>query len=146
MLKRLTCLLALLIPIHVLATNTNNASDAELEKRLAQLTEGLRCLVCQNQTIADSHSGLAIDLKNQVREKMLAGESDQAITNYMVQRYGDFVLYKPPVKNTTWLLWFGPFLLLLVATSFLFFRLRRRRIPSAMMTSGELARINQLLH
>ena len=76
------------------------------------LSAELRCLVCQNQTIADSNAELAIDLKNQVREKLGQGMSDKDVIDYMVQRYGDFVLYRPPVRGTTWLLWFGPFLLL----------------------------------
>ena len=102
------------------------AEDPVLEKRVTQLSELLRCLVCQNQTIADSHAELAIDLKNQIREKMKAGESDKQIVDYMVARYGDFVLYKPPVKATTVILWAGPFVLLLSGLGLLFFRVRKR--------------------
>ena len=91
------------------------ADDPVLEKRVYKLAEELRCLVCQNQTIADSHAELAIDLKNQIREKMKAGMSDEQITQYMVARYGDFVLYRPPVKATTLPLWFGPFVVLVAA-------------------------------
>jgi len=79
------------------------------KKRVMAVSAELRCLVCQNQTIADSHADLAIDLKNQVREKLRQGMSEQEIVDYMVKRYGDFVLYRPLVKSTTWLLWFGPF-------------------------------------
>jgi cytochrome c-type biogenesis protein CcmH len=102
------------------------AADPVLEQRVHAITEELRCLVCQNQTIADSHADLAIDLKNQVREKLVQGMSDKDIIDYMVQRYGDFVLYRPPVKSTTWLLWFGPFLLLIGGLAFLGWKLSRR--------------------
>jgi cytochrome c-type biogenesis protein CcmH len=88
------------------------AADPVLEKRVLALAQELRCLVCQNQTLADSHADLALDLKKQVRAKLAAGMSEREVVDYMVQRYGDFVLYKPPVKATTWLLWYGPFLLL----------------------------------
>ena len=86
-------------------------ADAVLEKRVMHLSEELRCLVCQNQTIADSNAELAVDLRNQVREQMRQGRSDDAIRGYMVQRYGDFILYRPPVKASTALLWFGPLVL-----------------------------------
>ena len=85
------------------------------ELRFKNLTEELRCLVCQNQSLADSQAGLAQDLRNEVYKKVIAGDSDKEIIAYMVSRYGDFVLYRPPVKNTTYLLWFGPFLMLLIA-------------------------------
>lgn len=102
------------------------APDPSLERRVVRLAEELRCLVCQNQTIADSHADLAVDLKNQIREKLKAGMSEEEIKSYMVERYGDFVLYRPPVKNTTWVLWFGPFILLLVGIAVLFAKLRSR--------------------
>jgi cytochrome c-type biogenesis protein CcmH len=72
----------------------------------------LRCLVCQNQTIADSHADLAVDLRQQIRELLKKGSTDQQVLSYMTDRYGDFVLYRPPVKTTTWFLWFGPGVLL----------------------------------
>lgn len=103
------------------------AENPELEKRVQAISEELRCLVCQNQTIADSHADLAIDLKNQVREMLALGKSNKEVTDYMVQRYGDFVLYRPPVKNTTWLLWFGPFLLLAGGIGFLVLKLKNRK-------------------
>ncbi|OGT22261.1 MAG: hypothetical protein A2V90_07435, partial [Gammaproteobacteria bacterium RBG_16_57_12] len=83
--------------------------------------------VCQNQTIADSSAELAIDLKNQVREMLVAGKSEQEIIDYMVQRYGDFVRYRPPVKSTTYLLWYGPFVLFVLGGGLLIYNLRRRR-------------------
>jgi cytochrome c-type biogenesis protein CcmH len=109
------------------------AEDPVLEKRVTALTEELRCLVCQNQTVADSHAELAIDLKNQVREMLKQGKSEREIKDYMVQRYGDFVLYRPPVKSSTWVLWVGPFILLIGALAFYFVKLKQRgrRLRSA---------------
>jgi cytochrome c-type biogenesis protein CcmH len=103
------------------------ADDAVLEKRVAQVAAQLRCLVCQNQTIADSNAALAVDLKQQVREQLTHGATEKEVLGYMVRRYGDFVLYDPPLKRTTWLLWFGPFLLLLSGLGFLIMQLRRRQ-------------------
>jgi len=102
------------------------AADPELEARMVRITAELRCLVCQNQTIADSHAGLAIDLKNQVREMLRRGDSDQQIIAFMTERYGDFVLYRPPLKKTTAILWFGPAILLVGGLLILFLVLRRR--------------------
>jgi len=104
--------------------------DARVEERLRVLAEELRCLVCQNQTIADSTAPLALDLRNQIRQQVAAGRSDDQIRDYMVQRYGDFVLYKPPLKATTVLLWIGPFLLL-AAGVVVFVRVTRRAAPAA---------------
>jgi cytochrome c-type biogenesis protein CcmH len=89
--------------------------DLAVEARLGALSAELRCLVCQNQSIADSHSGLAADLRQQILEMIAAGRSDREIVDFMVQRYGDFVLYRPPVKASTALLWAGPLLLLALA-------------------------------
>jgi len=100
---------------------------ANEEQRIRQLEEKLRCLVCQNQTLADSNAELAGDLRKQVREQVAAGRSDQEIIDYLVQRYGDFVLYEPPFKAITALLWVGPFLLLAAAGGFLIVAVRRRR-------------------
>ncbi|MBI3902356.1 MAG: cytochrome c-type biogenesis protein CcmH [Nitrosomonadales bacterium] len=101
--------------------------DVVLEKRVTAVSQELRCLVCQNQTIAESHAELAIDLKNQVREMLKQGKSQQEIVDYMVQRYGDFVLYRPQMKTRNWLLWFGPFVLLALALGVLFIKLRQRQ-------------------
>ncbi len=90
-------------------------NDPTTELRFKKLIEELRCLVCQNQSLADSQAGLAQDLRNEVYRMVIAGDSDKEIIAYMVNRYGDFVLYRPPVKNTTYFLWFGPFLMLLIA-------------------------------
>jgi cytochrome c-type biogenesis protein CcmH len=121
------------------------AENPELEKRVMALSEELRCLVCQNQTLADSHAELAIDLKNQVREKLASGMSNQDVINYMVERYGDFVLYKPPVKGTTWLLWFGPFVLLVAGIWVLLSKLARRRGAEENLPDTELKRAAALL-
>jgi cytochrome c-type biogenesis protein CcmH len=101
------------------------AADPALEKRVQALAAELRCLVCQNQSLADSHAPLAIDLKNQVREQLQAGRSEREIIDYMTQRYGDFVLYRPPFKASTLLLWLGPALLLLIGGG-LFWRTLRQ--------------------
>ena len=107
------------------------ADDPVVEARVQKLGEELRCLVCQNQNIADSHADLAMDLKKQLREQVSSGRSDREILDYMVERYGDFVLYRPPLKTTTVLLWAGPFALLLIAIIALARRLRRRTAQAA---------------
>ncbi len=106
------------------------AADPALESRVMAMAAELRCLVCQNQTIADSHAELAVDLRNQIREQMTQGQSDDQIRDYMTARYGDFVLYKPPFKPTTALLWVGPPLLLFSALAALFVMLRARQRAS----------------
>ena len=90
------------------------AEDPEVEKRLQVLSQELRCLVCQNETLADSRAGLAEDLRREIREQIKAGKSDKEIIAFLTARYGDFVLYRPRVTPTTYLLWFGPFVLLAV--------------------------------
>jgi cytochrome c-type biogenesis protein CcmH len=108
-------------------------ADPALEARARELTKQLRCLVCQNQSIDDSNAPLARDLRLLVRERLKAGDSDAAVIAFVVARYGDFVLLRPPVKATTWLLWFGPAALLVAAALFLWLRARRRRaaLPAA---------------
>jgi cytochrome c-type biogenesis protein CcmH/NrfF len=126
--RRMTALLLLVLALPVYAKEAAPAAqDPALEQRVMRLTTELRCLVCQNQSLADSHADLAIDLKNQVRSQMQAGKSDAEIREYMVARYGDFVLYRPPLKPTTALLWAGPFVLLAGGGLALGFYLRRRR-------------------
>jgi cytochrome c-type biogenesis protein CcmH len=121
------------------------AQDPALERRVTHLAHELRCLVCQNQTIADSNAPLAVDLRNQIREQIAAGKSDQDIIDFMVQRYGDFVLYRPPVKLTTLALWAGPFLFLILGLFFLVRFLRSRRVPEPSLTEAERARAAKLL-
>lgn len=103
------------------------AEDPVLEKRLINLAENLRCLVCQNESLAGSRADFANDLRREIREQMKANKSDEEIMDFLVARYGDFVLYDPPLKPTTWLLWFGPFVLFLGGVSALIVYLRRRR-------------------
>jgi len=104
----------------------NTAADPVLEARMMRIANELRCLVCQNQTIADSHADLAVDLREEVRVLLRKGESDDQVLKYMTDRYGDFVLYRPPVKAATWLLWFGPGVLLVGGLVGLFVLLRKR--------------------
>jgi len=103
------------------------AADPALEARVTAVASELRCLVCQNQTLADSNAPLAVDLRDQIREQMQQGASERDIVDYMVARYGDFVRYRPPFKATTMLLWAGPALLMVAGFAVLYFRLRRRR-------------------
>ena len=117
---------ALLFLVFLLISFPGTA-DTRTEERILRLSEKLRCLVCQNQSLADSNAELAGDLRREVREQVTAGRSDQQIVDYLVQRYGDFVLYEPPFKATTALLWIGPFVLLAAAALVLVATLRRRR-------------------
>ena len=123
--------------------------DPVVEARLKALGEELRCLVCQNQTIADSAAPLALDLRNQIRTQIAQGRSDDEIRDYMVQRYGDFVLYKPPFKATTALLWVGPFALAAVGIALFAGIVRRRRktgdAPAPAITPERRAEIEKLL-
>lgn len=135
---------AISVPVYA-DVATPVAADPALEVRVKALTEELRCLVCQNQTIADSHADLAIDLKNQVREKLAQGMSDKQIIDYMVQRYGDFVLYRPPVKSTTWLLWFGPFLLLICGLAVLGWKLTHRSPAVDALPESDMQHAAELL-
>jgi cytochrome c-type biogenesis protein CcmH len=124
-------LLALALPFAAAAKEAAPASDDPvLEAKVMRIAAELRCLVCQNQTIADSHADLAQDLRNQVREMLRQGKGEAEILAYMTDRYGDFVLYRPPVKSTTTLLWFGPAVLLIGGVIVLIVVLRRRsRLP-----------------
>lgn len=105
--------------------------DPVMEDRARKITKQLRCLVCQNQSIDDSNAALAGDLRVLVRERLKAGDSNEAVLAFVVARYGDFVLLRPPVKATTWLLWFGPIALLILAVLFLLLRVRRRQAAPA---------------
>jgi cytochrome c-type biogenesis protein CcmH len=123
------------------------AADPEMEKLVNDISAELRCLVCQNQTIADSHAALAVDLKNQVRQMVASGKTQTEIVDYMVQRYGDFVRYRPPVKPTTYLLWAGPFILLIAGVALLISNLRKRRqvVADAPLSTDESDRLQSLL-
>lgn len=107
------------------------------QARYDRLTEELRCLVCQGESIADSHADLAKDLRDQVHEMVAAGKTDRQVIDFMVDRYGDFILYRPPVEPATWLLWGGPFLLLCLAAAVALVRARRSRQEPARALDGE---------
>ena len=123
------------------------ADDPALEERVMKLSKELRCLVCQNETLADSRADLAEDLRNQIREQMRAGKTDQEIIAFLTARYGKFVLYRPPVDPTTYLLWFGPFVLLLTGLLLLFRYVKQRRdaIVELPLSADERRRADALL-
>ena len=123
------------------------ADNPVIEARLHRLSNELRCLVCQNETLADSRADLANDLRREIREMMKAGKSDREIKEFLVARYGDFVLYRPPVKSTTLVLWVGPFALLAIGVAmwFVLLRRRQRRAPDAPLTAEEQDRAAVLL-
>ena len=126
------------------------AEDPELEKRVMALAEDLRCLVCQNESLAGSHAGLAVDLRDQIRQQMRAGKTDREIISFMTERYGDFVLFRPPVKLTTYLLWFGPFALLGAGVVVQYLYLKRRRekqqqVREEPLSEAERKRVEALL-
>jgi len=121
------------------------AQDPALERRVANLAHEMRCLVCQNQTIAESNAPLAVDLRNQIREQLSAGKSEREVVDFMVTRYGDFVLYRPPFKATTILLWVGPFAFLIAGFYFLLRFLRRRQVAVPQLSANDRARAAKLL-
>ena len=122
-------------------------ADVVVETQVQRLSEELRCLVCQNQTLADSHAELAQDLKQEIREMAAKGMSDQAIIDYLVARYGDFVRYRPPLKASTLLLWLGPFALMLIGAIGLVVMLRRREkmVTDKPLTAVEARQVRELL-
>lgn len=101
-------------------------NDAASAQRYYKLLEEVRCLVCQNQSLADSNAELAQDLRTEIYEKIIAGEDNHQIIRFLVERYGDFVLYRPPLQTNTWLLWFGPFTLLLIAIAITMIFIKRQ--------------------
>ena len=125
-----------------------SAPDPVVEERLMKLAKELRCLVCQNETLADSRADLAVDLRGQIREQMKAGKSDKEIVAYLTERYGKFILYNPPIDPTTYLLWFGPFVLLLAGLFFLFRYVKQRRelIVERPLSADERLRAEGLLN
>jgi cytochrome c-type biogenesis protein CcmH len=144
----LTAALLLILPVMAQAKEaTPMSADPAMEKLVNEISAELRCLVCQNQTIADSHAELAVDLKNQVRTMVAKGQTQDEILDYMVTRYGDFVRYRPPVKPTTYLLWAGPLLLLITGFLVLIINLKKRKsvIADAPLSEEEHARIDSLL-
>lgn len=124
------------------------ADDPVLEARVMAIAEELRCLVCQNETIAASHADLAVDLRRQIRLKLVEGQSPQQIVDFMVERYGDFVRYRPPLKASTVLLWVGPFVLFVLAGFVLVRNLRRHRrsrAGDAELSAADRAHARELL-
>ncbi len=124
------------------------ADDPVTEQRLISISEEMRCLVCQNESLAGSRSDLANDLRREIRTLIKEGKSDDQIRNFMVERYGDFVLYRPPVKPITWLLWIGPFIILLIGIAVLFTYLRRRNsaVTTSALSDDDNKRIDALLN
>jgi len=139
-------LLGWVIIAQAAAIHAFDFDDPKKEARFQQLSEELRCLVCQNQTLADSNAGLALDLRNELFKLIQRDASDKEIKNFMVSRYGDFVLYKPPVKATTYLLWFGPFILVVLAL-FILLRMIRRvgNQTTQSLSADDQQRVQQLL-
>ena len=124
------------------------ADDPVTEQRLISISEEMRCLVCQNESLAGSRSDLANDLRREIRILIKEGKSDDQIRSFMVERYGDFVLYRPPVKPLTWLLWIGPFVILGLGIVGLLMYLRRRNssVPNVTLTDADNQKIDALLN
>jgi cytochrome c-type biogenesis protein CcmH len=129
----------------ILASGAIAAENPVLDERVKDIAHELRCLVCQNQTIADSNAPLAVDLRNQIREQLAAGKSERDVIDFMVARYGDFVLYRPPFKAATLALWLGPFLLLALGAWIFYRRVARRRTAGPQLSAAEHARAAKLL-
>jgi cytochrome c-type biogenesis protein CcmH len=140
----LMCVAVSLVPAQ---TAPPMGDDPVVEERLARLSKELRCLQCQNETLAESPSSLAEDLRREIREQIRAGKTDEEIIAFLTQRYGDFILYRPQVQPKTYLLWFGPFVLLLTGLFLLFRYVKQRRdlIPEEPLTMAEKRRAEQLL-
>ena len=144
----LSFLLALMLAPVFAREAPSSAADPVAEARLMKLGSELRCLVCQNQTIADSNADLAVDLRNEIREKIQHGWTDAKIKDFMVARYGNFVLYRPPVMKSTLVLWIGPFLMLLAGGGLLIFNLRRlrQRATEPALSQADQSLADALLH
>ena len=127
--KKLLILVMLISNFAFAAEDQPLTEDPALEARLKAMSHELRCLVCQNSTLADSSAPLAEDLRKEIRAQMRAGKSDKEVVDYLVARYGDFVRYRPPVNNSTALLWFGPFLLLIIG-GFVLYRVLKKHAGS----------------
>ncbi len=145
------CIIVFLMGICIGLANAGEASpmaeDPVVEARLVHISQELRCMVCQNESLSSSRAELADDLRREVRDLIRTNKSDQEIKDFLVSRYGDFVLYRPEVKPLTWVLWFGPFVVLLMAAIFLLAYLRQRRLavhPQA-LSDADRARVEQLL-
>lgn len=147
--KYLLILLISLLPAFSYAGQAKDmAEDPVLEQRMVNLAQNLRCLVCQNESLASSRADLAQDLRQEVREKMKQGMTDQQIIDFLVSKYGDFVLFDPPMKSYTILLWYGPFGLLLLGLAGLVYQLRKRKnaVPEVQLSAEEAQRAAALLN
>ena len=140
-------LLGIVTPFAVAREAQPTGDDPAVEQRLAKLGKELRCLVCQNETLADSQADLAEDLRREIREQIKAGKSDKEIIEFLTARYGQFILYRPQVTPTTYLLWFGPFVLLIGGLFLLFTYIKQRRdsLPEKPLSADERRRAEELL-
>lgn len=145
------CIYVFLMGLFIGLANAGEASpmaeDPVVEARLVHISQEIRCLVCQNESLSSSRAELADDLRREVRDLIRANKSDQEIKDFLVSRYGDFVLYRPEVKPLTWVLWFGPFVVLLIAAIFMLVYLRQRRatVKPHVLSDAERARVEQLM-
>jgi cytochrome c-type biogenesis protein CcmH len=145
------CICVFLMGLCIGLANAGEASpmaeDPVVEARLVHISQEIRCLVCQNESLSSSRAELADDLRREVRDLIRTNKSDQEIKDFLVSRYGDFVLYRPEVKPLTWVLWFGPFVVLLMAAIFMWVYLRQRRatVKPHVLSEAERARVEQLL-
>ncbi len=144
-------LLCVLIPAYGWAepqTVDQVSDNPVIEARLKHLATELRCLVCQNETLADSRADLAVDLRNEIRGLIAKGNSDQQVIDYLVARYGDFVRFRPPLKSSTFLLWFGPFILAVLGVALLIVYLirLRRRASNPLLTEAEQHNLQSLVN
>lgn len=141
---------ALMLALATFTAQANQATplaeDPVVEQRLVHIAEELRCLVCQNESLAGSRADLALDLKREIRQLIKQGKTDQEVRDFLVSRYGDYVLYRPPVKPTTWLLWGGPFVLLAAGLAGLIAFLRKRRPMEAALSPEDQRRADALLN
>jgi len=140
-------LLCAVTPLALAREAQPTGDDPAVEQRLHKLSQELRCLVCQNETLADSRADLAEDLRREIREQIKAGKSDKEIIEFLTARYGQFILYRPQVTPTTYLLWFGPFVLLLAGLFLLFTYIKQRRdsLPEKPLSADEHRRAEELL-
>jgi len=145
------CIYVFLMGLCIGLANAGEASpmaeDPVVEARLVHISQEIRCLVCQNESLSSSRAELADDLRREVRDLIRTNKSDQEIKDFLVSRYGDFVLYRPEVKPLTWVLWFGPFVVLLIAAIFMLVYLRQRRatVKPHVLSDAERARVEQLM-
>lgn len=144
----LVAILILLAPLSAAAEprSLDKISTPAIEARLKALGQELRCLVCQNETLADSHAGLAVDLRNEIRGLMQRGMTDEQVVEYLVARYGDFVRFRPALNSNTVLLWFGPLILIVLGSLLLVYYLIRRRAQITPLSQAEHQRLRELLN